>query len=253
MSEELEVQGQELAPPVAAVEGATELEPTAVPAEEPTAEPPTRVELTEFPEFRSWQSQADRRVAALQAQLASEQERAKKAQEERDRYEQHWVQTQIADTDPQQVAAYYQQQIQKEREEYRQAQEAQTQQAEMQRRASEYLAKVGVAPDTPGLDWSGGPSYEGLVTLMDSVGGVLAREQKELATKAEATRQAAARKAKQDALQQAGVPNVSTATGAPASSLRNRYEQEKSQLKNTGDWTSLVELNLKYRKEGLDV
>ena len=80
-------------------------------------------------EFRSWKSQTDRRFADMQARLAEEQERARRAQEERDQYEQYVAQAQLVDAEPQQVAAYYQKQIQKVREEQRHAEETRRREA----------------------------------------------------------------------------------------------------------------------------
>lgn len=166
-----------------------------------------KVDLTQLPEFRSWQAARDRREAQLQRQLDDGQRQAGEMQRQ-------LAELQLANADPEEVAVYYQEQAaQLQADQERQAAVA-AEQREILTQAEELLKDLGLAADTPGLEWSDKPTWDGLATLAKSAARVVALQNKVLVSEQGAVTAEAAQAAKTQALRQAGVTKVSTATGA---------------------------------------
>ena len=205
------------------------------------------VDLTQMEEFRRWQAARDRREAQLQQQLDEGQ---RQAQELKRQVEQ----LQLADADPEQVATYYQQQLAKMQEEQAQRATMAQQRQTFVTEAGRLLEELGLASDTPGLEWSEEPSAEGLARLAASAAKIKALQVQQIANESQAVTDQAAQAAKVEALNAAGVTKVNTATGVAApKDLQAEYDAEKAKLRGTGDVGALTRLKTKYRKEGLEV
>ena len=212
---------------------------------QPPAAP--QVDLTQSEEFRRWQAARDRREAQLQAHLVESQRRI-------DEMQQHVEQLRLRDADPEQVAAYYQEQMQRLQQERQQAQQQAQLRGQVEDAASRLLHEHGLDVNTPGLDWSGGATWEGYAKLAESVANMerLRAQQQSEQTRTVAT--AAAQQAKTEALEQAGVTRVNTATGTAApKDLRADFEQEAQKLRGSGDVAGYAALKRKYRGLGLEV
>jgi len=166
-----------------------------------------RVDLTESEEFRRWQASRDRREAQLQAQLATGQQQMQEMQ-------QRLAELQLANADPEEVAAFYQQELARVQVERADAQQAQGLRQEVEDAAGRMLAEHKLDLNAPGLDWSGGASWEGYAKLVESVAKIEALKASEMAKMTSAEVSQAAQAAKTEALTAAGVTKVSTATGA---------------------------------------
>lgn len=169
------------------------------------------VDLTALPEFRRWQAGADRREAQLRSQLMQQQQAT--AQElQALRFEMQ--QAQLADADPEQVAAFYQQQLQQ----LQQTTAQQQQEAEMAQvvteTANEYLTALGLERNTPGLDWGEGPTMQQLPRLMASAKVLADQRATTTGAQQQATVQSQIRQAKIDALDAAGITQVGLAGGS---------------------------------------
>lgn len=200
--------------------GVAGAKPTAGGAAPAIAEPkvPEKVDLTKLPEFKEYQSGFDRdRESWRQQRVQLEQQLAEQGRQMEDLQRQVRL-ARLEGVEPDEAVQMLQQELQRLDEERVHTQEQQTQESEINQRAIELLEKHGLSQDTPGLDWSGGPTVEGLQRLTESVLGVVAlgaqaatRETKTVATEA-------AQAARQQALRETGVVEVSTGTGAaPAS------------------------------------
>ena len=183
--------------------GVTETPPTAEGAVPTTA----KVDLTESAEFRSWQAARDRREAQLRTQVAAGQQQMQEMQA-------HLAELQLANADPEDVVAFYQQQLANVQAERAQAEQVQTLRQEVKDAAGRLLAGHGLDVNTPGLDWGGGASWEGYAKLAESVAKIEALKASEMAKGKSAEVSQAAQVAKTEALTAAGVTKVSTATGA---------------------------------------
>ena len=213
----------------------------------------TKVNLTDFEEFHKWQSKADRRYAEAERRA---QESAKRA----DALERQMAETQrMADevrlqhADPSEQAAYYRDRLAKERAESQRYKEAEEQVKAFQGRATEFLESVGISPDTPGLDWGGGPSSDGLLTLMESATRMIANRAQTLEQTRQAELAKATRQAELATLEQTGATQVGMSIGGTHTDLRAAYNAEKAKLAGTGDSRGYVNLNRRYRDLGLDV
>jgi len=169
-----------------------------------------KVKLEELPEFRAYQAAFDRRYEQLRLHL--EQER-----QQRGAMQQRLDEAQLANADPEEVAAYYRQQLAQVQQEQQNAQAAMALRQQVDDAAGKMLAEHGLDVNTPGLDWDGGPTWEGYAKLAESVAKIEALRASEQAKTTSAEVSQAAQAAKMTALEQAGVTKVSTATGAAPS------------------------------------
>lgn len=208
---------------------------------------PEKVDLTASDEFRRWQSDADKREARLKQQVTTGQQQMQEMQA-------RLAELQLANADPEEVAAFYQQQLANVQAERATAQQAQTLRQEVEDAAGQLLAEHGLDVNTPGLDWGAGASWEGYAKLAESVAKIEALKASEVARQKSAEVSQAAQTAKTEALTAAGVTKVSTATGVAApKDLRAEYDAAKAALVGTGDVGALTRLKTKYREQGLEV
>ena len=210
--------------------------------------PIAKVDLTESAEFRSWQAARDRRETQLQTQVAA-------GQQQMEEMQQRLAELQLANADPEEVVAFYQQQLANVQTERAKAQQALELRQEVEGAAGRMLAEHGLDVNTPGLDWGGGEaSWEGYAKLAESVAKIEALKASTVAKQTSAEVSQAAQAAKAEALAAAGVTKVSTATGVAApKDLRAEYETAKAALRGTGDVGAYARLKSEYRKKGLEV
>lgn len=245
MSDDLELTGNEagVGEQVVAPEGAAESELTATPTAPVIAE---KVDLTKSEEFRRWQAASDRRTTQLKSQLTDATQQMQAMQRQMEEY-------QLADADPTEAAKYYQEQLSREREEYKHAHELSIQEQTIIDKAMQLLSEHGMTKDTPGLDWSDRPSWEGYAALASSVAVIERQRGSKQAEAKKAELAEVAQVAKTEALEQAGVTKVSTATGATPPNLRNEYEAEIADAKARGNRAAISATRAKYRKKGLAI
>jgi hypothetical protein len=249
MSEETkELEGQ---PGAAVPEAGTP--PAAEPQPTPTAEAkpgglqgkPT-LNLDELPEFRKWKSAMDKQVAEVRRQAEEE-------RRQREQLEQQVRQAQMRDATPEEQAVYWQGEAARVRAEAEQVRAEQDRERQLKERAIQFLSELDVETDDPDLDWSGGPTPDGLQTLMASAAKLVkARAEASVADK-QKTAEEAARTARQQAIQETGASKVSVATGSGASNLQAEYERAVAALRKRGGNVAydLVQLKRQYRQRGL--
>lgn len=225
-----------------AVDGAATTEPITT-----EAEPIAKVNLSDLPEFRNYQASTDRRFEALRGELAQAQNLANEAQ-------QRQVEAQLADAPPEEQAAYYQQQLVETQEQQAQAQARAAEAVKIDNAASALLQKHGLSGDDPGLDWTGGQTWEGYAGLAASIAEITRLRAQELAKAQGAQVTSAAEAAKQEALQSAGVTSVNKSTGTVASTdLMAEFQAGKAKLAGTGNFSAYAQLKRKFREAGLDI
>lgn len=254
MAEELQRQGTGVPQDAGAGQPTAPAPGTAEPetlATAPVAKP--KVNLDELPEFRTWKSQADRRVA----EAAREADRVKQEKAQLEvrlrELEEQSARARLQGADPEDVVKFYEQRERDMHAAYerdlRERQEAE----EVVRDGLDYLASVGLSKDTPGLEWSEKPNREGLVKLIASAGRVLAaKAQAAEATKVIETQQAV-QVARAEVAEETGAAKVSTGTGGSSPALLAEYEAKRSALRGTGDYDALFRLKKAYREKGLDI
>jgi hypothetical protein len=208
--------GQQPGAPIAGAGAGQATEPTqpgagAQPGQAGAPGEQTQVDLTEFRQFREWQAARDRREAELQRQLAENHERMRELEVQARQAEEARL---LRDAEPDEVAAYYQGQAEKMRARMQALEGQQQQQAQIQQKARDALARLGLDVSAPGLDWSGGPTPDGLVTLLESAGALLAQRGAETAQAAQQEVTDVARAARQEAILETGAARVSTQGGA---------------------------------------
>lgn len=214
----------------------------------PGAGAPERpVDLTQMEEFRKWQAARDRREAQLQQQLQEQQRQVAEMQRQME-------QARLATADPEEIAAYYQQQAQQLRDE----QERQAAQAQERERiighVYQELEQIGIDANTPGLEWPDEISWQGAAEVLASAARMKALQVETLAKGTKTAANQAAQAAAAQALSEAGVTKVSTATGQAASrDLRAEFEAERAKLKHSGDVGAYARLKSRYRKLGLEI
>jgi hypothetical protein len=239
-----ELQGQQPgAEGVQSQPGATEPQPT------PTAEvKPKPLDLDQLPEFRKWKSAMDKQVAEVRRQADEE-------RRQREQLEQQVRQAQMRDATPEEAAAYWQGEADRIRAEAERTRAAQDAERQVRDRAVGFLTELDIETDDPGLDWSGGPTPEGLQTLMASAAKVVkARAEASVADK-QKTAEEAARTARQQAIQETGASKVAVATGSGASNLQAEYEKAVRDLRKRGGDVAygLLQLKKQYRARGLKI
>jgi len=173
------------------------------------------IDLTNLAEFRKWQANRDRREAAMQAQY---ERRLREMQEAQTRQQAELAQLRLANADPEEAAAYWQEQYERQQAEIaRQTQQAEVGQT-VRTLGETLLEAYGLTAETPGLDWGdGNPTLQNLERLRASVKAVAEEQKAALEAERKRAQDAAVRTAQNQALEQAGVTPVSTATGGAGS------------------------------------
>lgn len=232
---------------VAGAEPAAEGEQPTIAAGQEGAPAEKPVDLTQSEEFRKWQAARDRREAQLRQQLQEQERQMTELQRQ-------FEALNLKDADPDEVAKYYQQQMEAMRVEHDRQAVAAQERAQIVAQADELLRDLELDPNTPGLEWGEEPTWDGLARLAASAAKVKALQAKGVAKESKAVATEAAQAAKVEALKEAGVTKVSTATGAAASKdLRAEFDAEKKKLLGTGDTAGYSKLKRKYRGLGLEV
>lgn len=177
-----------------------------------------QVDLTKNEHFRRYQSEMDRRQAALMRELNEAKSRLTQIQSD---YERAQI-TQVEALDPQEQVEFY-----KQREaSIRQQQEAQIAQQRYTQAAYDSLQKAGIDPRDPRLAyaWSVGPTAEGVAAINAAIAQIAVSEKRrieeELRRRVPQVAQAAANRALVDA----GV--VATSNGG-GSAIVPASEQER--------------------------
>lgn len=211
-------------------------------AEAQAAEESPRVNLDDLPEFRSWKSTMDKRLA---------QER-----KERDRLAQELEATRtrldevaLRDADPSEQVEFYRKKVAALEEGQRLQAQRQQQVAEVTERANAVLERLGLTRDTPGLDWSGDPTEDGFERLVMSAVELASRQQGPKDKKVEAEM----RKARQQAIKETGAVDVSTAKPGASPTLEAEYRKRLAELTGSNDMRAYVDLKTEFREKGLDV
>lgn len=205
------------------------------------------MDLTELDEFRKWQAARDRREAQLQQQLAASQGQIENLQRQFD-------QARLANADPEEVAAYYQQQVEQLQEGQRRQAQAAEERDQIIGSVYSKLEEMGLKADTPGLEWPEEISWKGAADVLASAAKIKAVQVQALASETKATVDQATQAAKTEALNAAGVTKVSTSPGQAApKDLRAEFEAEKAKLRHSGRVGEYARLKAKYRGLGLEV
>jgi len=210
--------------------------------EESQATEQSPVNLDELPQFRNWKSKMDR-------QLAQERGERERLQQKLEEQQERLQELQLRDAPPDEQVQILKNQLAQTREEQRMEAERRQRAARMRQEAEDVLNSLGVKRDHPDLDWSGGPTEDGVLQLMKSAAKIAA--QKDNTSKQQV--EAEVRKAKQEAMKETGAADVSTATGSGGPTLRAQYEKELAKLKGSRNIRAFTELRHKYREKGLDV
>jgi len=171
-----------------------------------------KVKLEELPEFRAYQAAFDRRYEQLRQNLERE-------RQQREAMQQRLDEVQLANADPEEREAYYREQLARLQQEQQNAQREMVLRQQVQEAAAKLLDEHGLDVNTPGLDWDGGPTWEGYAKLAESVAKIEALKASQVAKMTSAEVSRAAQAAKVTALEQAGVTKVNTATGAAPSGV----------------------------------
>jgi uncharacterized membrane protein len=119
----------------------------------------------------------------------------------------------LQEMEPDERAEYLQQLRERDRQQQQQLQEQMATQAQIREEAASVLQEAGLDMNHPGLDWSGGATEVGLERLKASVERVKRLELEERIDTLESQAGQQTRQARQQALQEAGVTRVNTATG----------------------------------------
>jgi len=165
------------------------------------------VDLTEMEEFRRWQSARDKAETQLRQRAQAAEDRAVEMQRQLE-------ELRLRDADPEEVAAYYQDQMKRVQVQQQEQAQAAGLRQDVESRAAGLLERYGLDVNTPGLDWSGGATWEGYAALAESVAKITTLQAQEATKQTGAVAAEAAEAARAEALAAAGVTRVSTATGA---------------------------------------
>lgn len=205
------------AQPTAQPQGVTPEGATTQPQEVEQAEPTAggtgpqaqRINLDDLPEFRNWKSATDKRLSEAQRRA---QEAETRAAEMASRLED----LELRELPPAEVAARYKTRLAEERAKQEQARAEQERAQALVAEATATLNKLGLDPQTPGLEWGDGPSPENLAKLYASAAQIVAERTRQ-ATQQQATQtEEQLREARISALNQAGVTRTSMATHGAA-------------------------------------
>lgn len=180
--------------------------------------PAVQVDLTQNEHFRRYQSEMDRRQAALMRELNETKSRLSQIQSD---YERAQL-TQVDALDPMEQVEFY-----KQREaSIRQQQEAQEAQQRYTQAAYESLQKAGVDPRDPRLAyaWSVGPNAEGVAAINAAIAQIALSDKRRLEEEFRKRMPQAAQAAANRALVDAGV--VATSNGG-GSAIVPATEQER--------------------------
>ena len=225
-------------------------EPEPEPEQEPVKE---KVNLDDMEEFRRWKSEADRRIAQATGQAEQERRQRELYQSQMTNLQRQLDEARLQDAEPSEVAAYYQQQLTAIQAEQQRQEEERARTQKMSDRALRFLEKLGLPPETPGLDWTGGATEDGLIALVESASELVALRGQQMTKQQKTDAETAARAAEQKALKDAGVTKVSTVTGGAAPTLQRQYEEELAALRGSGNLDAMLNLKDAYRRKGLKV
>lgn len=165
------------------------------------------VDLSQYPEFRKFQAERDRREAQLRSELDQIRTQVQEQQRRADELA-------VQGMDPEQQAEYYRQQ---NASLVQQQQQAMLQQEERRRIAESVYAdlqELGIAPDDPGLAWPEEQTWETAKQIVSQAAKLSALRAQTVASEQTTQAAQAAREAGQQALVQAGVTRVAPAGGA---------------------------------------
>jgi len=250
MSEELaQSQGVEPEPTVAET-GAVEESPTAEETPIAEAQQPQPVDLTKLPEFRSWQAEADRRQEQLRREVEA---REKQLQELKQRVDE----LSLSSLPPDERESFYKTRLAELQAQQEREREQQRQREMYATRARKLLDSLGVPYDHPELVWGEAPSPESYAQLAESAALVAAQMKREGAKDVTEKAEKAARKARVEALNEAGV--TKTTSAAPTASndtLLKQYKEELARVKRQRGHVSAgqyASIRAKYRKLGLQL
>lgn len=251
MSEELKAQ----AGGVPQTEAGTGLPPvpapgTTAPQAPATAKPP-RVNLDEIEDFRRWKRDYDQKHVALSRQAEAEKQARLNAEKRMQEMEAQTARARLANADPEDIAKFYESEIARTRQTYEQQLQEMTQAEAAKQEALAFLQEVELAPETPGLDWSGGPTQAGIATLKTSAAKVLALQVKQAKATTATETQRAAQEARVATIQETGAAQVSTAAGGASPGLRAEFEAEVAKLRHSGRTAEFLAVKQKYRERGL--
>jgi len=193
---------EELAPSGVGTE--EQKQPTAEPTAEATQQKP--LNLDDLPEFRKYKSARDQ-------QLARQQREADETRRQLEATQQKLAELELQDATPSEREAYYRGKLAKLQAEQEQARQRADAERQVQAAAGELLKELGLEPDTPGLDWSGGATEEGYAKLAASAARVVAKRVREQGQQTQQQLDEATREARQAALNDAGVTRVGTSRG----------------------------------------
>lgn len=257
MSEELQKQAGGVptetgTAPAGAVPGGVPAPGTAAPAQPATAEP-RRINLDESEDFRRWKSQYDAKHKELARQAEAEKYARLKTQERLQELERQSARAQLANADPEQVAAFYEAEQKRIIEHYEGQHQQQEKQQQIVQRAYEFLERVGLDRQTPGLVWPENVDEAGLSQLQESAAMILAlrAQTAQAATATEA--QKAAQQARVETIQETGAAHVSTVTGGSSPGLMEEYKKRRDELKHSGRISEAIALKREFREKGLEI
>lgn len=172
------------------------------------AQSANQVDLTKNEHFRRYQSEMDRRQAALLRELQEAKQRMTQMQSEYERAQM----TQVEALDPQEQVQFY-----KQREAaIRQEQEAQANQQKYTQMAYTALEKAGIDPRDPRLAyaWSVGPNPDGVTAINAAIAQIAITEKRRLEEEVRKRVPQAAQAAANRALVDAGVVTTSNGGGS---------------------------------------
>lgn len=189
----------------------TEADETVVggPSSKEQAQPAeNQVDLTKNEHFRRYQSEMDRRQAALLRELQDTKQRMTHMQSEYERAQM----TQVEALDPQEQVQFYRQR----EAAIRQEQEAQINQQKYTQMAYQALEKAGIDPRDPRLAyaWSVGPNPDGVTSINAAIAQIAITEKRQLEEEVRRRAPQAAQAAANRALVDAGVVTTSNGGGS---------------------------------------
>jgi hypothetical protein len=243
------------APAIAGVQGApaaTGAQPAAGAAQAGAPEQKKPVDLSQFDEFKKFQSDRDRREAQLRREMDALRLQVEAQQQRQEEQQRRADELAVKDLDPEERAEYYRQQAVNLQQQQQQTLLRQEEQRRIAESVYADLQELGISPDDPGLNWPQEQTWETAKEIVTQAAKLAALRARTVAT--ETTTQAAqvAREAGQQALVQAGVSKVAGVGGA-APGLREEFEQRKKALVGTGQGAAYLALKREFRKKGLDV
>lgn len=194
-----------------------------------------QVNLDDLPQFRQWKSAYDSRMAEMEKQAAEAKRQATELASQLD-------ELRVRDMPLDEQAAFYRTKLAQERAQMQKQNEELQQRQQYAQEAADALAEMGLDPNTPGLDWSEGPSAMGMVRLMRSAARIVAEQNRQARAETQEKTEEQVREARIGALNDAGVTRTSTATaGAPP---------QDNPIANIKDPNELLRMGTKQHLQG---